>query len=47
MRNRGGECKLLNPSKLMREVLELVGLLKVFSVYQDRDQAVASFHHAA
>lgn len=47
MRNRGGECKLLNPSKLTREVLELVGLLKVFSVYQDREQAVASFHHAA
>ena len=47
MRSRGGECRLLKPSKLTWEVLELVGLLSVFAVYQDRAQAVASFHRVA
>lgn len=43
MRNRGGECKLLKPGRLPLQILELVGLVKIFGVFHDRDQALASF----
>lgn len=42
-KQRGGSLKLLNPSKFAVQTLKMIGLLKLFDVYQDQDQAVASF----
>jgi anti-sigma B factor antagonist len=43
MHNRGGHCKLLGLAHTPSEVLRVVGLLRVFEVYHDRDAALASF----
>ena len=43
MHNRGGHCKLLSLARTPAEVLRVVGLLRVFEVYHDRDAALASF----
>ena len=40
----GGNIKLLSPSKFTLQSLKLVGILPLFEVYEDREQAVASFH---
>jgi len=42
-KQRGGSLKLLNPSKFAVQTLKMIGLLKLFDVYQDQDQAVGSF----
>ncbi|HYY68164.1 MAG TPA: STAS domain-containing protein [Terriglobales bacterium] len=47
MRNRGGQCKLLNLARMPTEVLRVVGLLNVFEVYHDRNAVLASFDRAA
>jgi len=41
--NRGGKCKLLSLGHTPAEVLRVVGLLRVFEVYHDRNAALASF----
>ncbi len=41
---RGGALKLVNPSPLALKTLKLVGLLTLFPVFPDEEQAVASFH---
>lgn len=42
-KQRGGSLKLLNPSKFALQTLKMIGLLKLFDVYQDQEEAVASF----
>jgi anti-sigma B factor antagonist len=42
-RQRGGNIKLVNPSKFAVQTLRMVGLLNLFEVFSDADAAVASF----
>jgi anti-sigma B factor antagonist len=42
-KQRGGSLKLLNPSKFAVQTLKMIGLLNLFQVFQDQEQAVASF----
>ncbi len=42
-RQRGGNIKLVNPSKFAVQTLRMVGLLDLFEVFPDADSAVASF----
>ena len=39
----GGAIRLLKPSKFTVQTLKMVGLLNLFSVFEDETQAVASF----
>lgn len=39
----GGSLKLLNPSKFAVQTLRMTGLLNLFEVFDDSDQAIASF----
>ncbi len=43
MRRRGGTIKLCALPELARQMLKTVGLLRIFEVYEDRKQALASF----
>jgi anti-sigma B factor antagonist len=43
-KQRGGSLKLLNPSPFATKTLKMIGLLKLFEVFQDPEAAVASFH---
>ena len=40
----GGAIRLLKPSKFTVQTLKMVGLLNLFTVFEDETQAVASFH---
>jgi anti-sigma B factor antagonist len=42
-RQRGGNIKLVNPSKFAVQTLRMVGLLNLFEIFADEDAAVASF----
>jgi anti-sigma B factor antagonist len=42
-KRRGGSVKLLNPSKFALQTLKLVRVLNLFEVYEDLQQALASF----
>ncbi|MGH9740800.1 MAG: STAS domain-containing protein [Candidatus Acidiferrum sp.] len=42
-RQNGGAIRLLKPSKFTLQTLKMVGLLNLFSTYEDLSQAVASF----
>ncbi len=42
-KQRGGSLKLLNPSKFALQTLKLVRVLNLFEVFEDLEQAVASF----
>jgi anti-sigma B factor antagonist len=39
----GGAIRLLKPSKFTLQTLKMVGLLKLFTTFEDLPQAVASF----
>jgi anti-sigma B factor antagonist len=39
----GGNIRLLHPSKFTVQTLKMVGILNLFSVYEDLSQAVAAF----
>lgn len=39
----GGAIRLLNPSKFTVQTLKMIGLLNRFEVFNDQQQAVASF----
>ena len=41
--NQGGQLKLLNLTKKLKELLAITKLLTVFDTYDDESQAVASF----
>jgi anti-sigma B factor antagonist len=43
VKHRGGSLKLLNPSKFVMQTLKLVRVLNLFEVFEDQQQAVASF----
>ena len=43
MKQRGGSIKLLKPSKFVLQTLKLVSLVKLFEIFDDLPQAVASF----
>jgi anti-sigma B factor antagonist len=42
-KQRGGDVRLVNPSKFMTQTLRLIGVLNLFTSYEDEDQAVASY----
>lgn len=42
-KEHAGSLKLLNPSKFAVQTLRMTGLLNLFEVFSDQDQAVASF----
>jgi len=39
----GGTIRLLNPSKFSVQTLKMIGLLNLFEIFNDQQQAVASF----
>lgn len=43
-KQRGGALKLLNPSPFAVKTLKMIGLLKLFEVFDDPETALASFH---
>jgi anti-sigma B factor antagonist len=43
VRNRGGELKLLNLTKRVRDLMQITKLYTVFDVYDDEKTAIASF----
>jgi len=43
-KQRGGAVKLLNPSKFTVQTLKMIGLLPLFEVFQNQDEAVSSFN---
>lgn len=42
-KQQGGSLKLLNPSPFSLKTLKMIGLLKLFEVFEDQEAAVASF----
>jgi anti-sigma B factor antagonist len=42
-KQRGGSVKLLNPSKMTRQTLKMIGLISLFDVFEDPASALASF----
>jgi anti-anti-sigma factor len=42
-KQHGGSLKLLKPSKFALQTLRMIGLLKLFEVFEDQELAVASF----
>ena len=42
-KQRGGDVRLVNPSKFVIQTLRLIGVLNLFTVFEDEDLAVASF----
>jgi len=42
-KKEGGAIRLLKPSKFTMHTLKIVGLLNLFSAYEDLPQAIASF----
>lgn len=43
-KQRGGNIKLVNPSKFAVQTLRLVGVLNLFEIYDNDDAAVESFN---
>jgi anti-sigma B factor antagonist len=43
-KQQGGAIKLLKPSKFTVQTLKMIGLLNLFEVFQDQDEAVSSFN---
>jgi anti-anti-sigma factor len=43
---RGGQCKLLRPSPVVRRVLDITQLSTVVATFDDEATALASFDHA-
>ena len=42
-KQRGGALKLLKPSKMALQTLKLVRVLNLFEIFEDQQQAIASF----
>ncbi len=42
-KQRGGDVRLVNPSKFFIQTLRLIGVLNLFAVFNDENEAVASF----
>jgi anti-sigma B factor antagonist len=43
LNNKGGQIKLLNPTKRLQELMTITNLLTMFDVYEDESKAVDSF----
>ncbi len=43
-KQHGGALRLLNPSRFVVQTLKMIGLLTLFEIFQDPNQAVESFH---
>ena len=43
LRNRGGAVKLLNPTRRIRDLLQMTRLLGVFEIFEDETAALQSF----
>lgn len=43
LKKEGGGLKLLNPSKRILDVLNLTRLITVFEIFENRDEAIASW----
>ena len=42
-KQQGGDMKLLNPTKFALQTLKMIGLLNLFEVFQQQENAVAAF----
>lgn len=42
-KQRGGNLKLVSPSKLALQTLKIVGLVSLFEIFDDEGKAIASF----
>ena len=42
-KQRAGDVRLVNPSKFVTQTLRLIGVLNLFTTFEDEDQAVASY----
>jgi anti-sigma B factor antagonist len=42
-KQQGGDVRLVKPSKFVVQTLRLIGVLNLFSIYDDDEQAVASY----
>lgn len=45
-KQRGGDVRLVNPSKFVTQTLRLIGVLNLFTTFDDEDQAVESYNAA-
>lgn len=43
-KQRGGSLKLVNPSPFAMKTLKMIGLLKLFEVFDEQEAAVTSFN---
>ncbi|MBM3775415.1 MAG: STAS domain-containing protein [Acidobacteria bacterium] len=43
IRNRGGQLRLVRPTRRVKELLQITGLVKVFDIYDEEAAAVRSF----
>ncbi|NOT59051.1 MAG: STAS domain-containing protein [Acidobacteria bacterium] len=43
LNDKGGKLKVLRPSRMVRQLLTITGLLSVVEVHEDEAQAIASF----
>jgi anti-sigma B factor antagonist len=43
LKHQGGDLKLLNPTKFAVQTLKMIGLLNLFEVFEERQDALASF----
>jgi anti-sigma B factor antagonist len=43
LKQQGGALKLLNPTKFAVQTLKMIGLLNQFEVFEDQQEALASF----
>jgi anti-sigma B factor antagonist len=42
-KQKGGDVRLVNPSKFVTQTLRLIGVLNLFTTFEDEDQAVESY----
>ena len=42
-KQHGGDVRLVNPGKFVTQTLRLLGVLNLFTIFEDEDQAVGSF----
>jgi anti-sigma B factor antagonist len=44
LKQQGGALKLLNPTKFAVQTLKMIGLLNQFEIFQEQQEALASFN---
>lgn len=43
-KQHGGDLRLVNPSKFVTQTLRMIGVLNLFSTFEDEDKAVESYN---